>query len=274
MVELPEGADASAVAGLVGKLQAFRQENRQLAKTLQLLKKDQAELIHSGRTEIARLESLIDRSLAELRSLRDERDALQTQVAAADLEHQLTSRPDIFAPAHRGSREDEDSDIDPGRQIAHRERLTRQPIATAPASGAHEAPAEPLDTPHTFSVETVDSAEAPISTALIAARNIVDGLRQVHRESLLNGIEKRFVLDVEERRFTAGRAEQSMQLDPRLSVSLLVGRSNVIDSNAGQIRFFPDGTSSGGRIHLRHGADQAEVTVKWSNGEVSLSPAD
>jgi len=274
MIELPDGPEAAAVAALAERLQAVRRENRQLTHALQQLKREHADVIQSSRIEIARLQRVMDRSLAEIRPLQSERQALQAQLAAAEPEHQLTRRSGNFGSAQRGSHEDEDDASPSGRQIAHREGSARQAISASQPSGTGDAPAEPLKNAYTSPNETADPPGAPSSTALVAARQIVNGLRQTHREALLEGLEKTFVLDVEERRFTAGRAQQPVQLNPLLSVSLLIGREEVIDGNTGQVRFFPDGTSSGGRIRLRHEGDEAEVTVQWSDGEVSLRPAE
>jgi general secretion pathway protein H len=59
-------------------------------------------------------------------------------------------------------------------------------------------------------------------------------------------------------------------LDPALDISLLTTKSEVIDENTGGIRFFPDGSSTGGRIALRRLGDRATVNVRWSTGAVTL----
>ena len=40
----------------------------------------------------------------------------------------------------------------------------------------------------------------------------------------------------------------------------------------GGIRFFPDGSSTGGRVTLSHGSRQYFVDVDWLTGRVSVFP--
>jgi general secretion pathway protein H len=43
-----------------------------------------------------------------------------------------------------------------------------------------------------------------------------------------------------------------------------------VSANAGRLRFFPDGSASGGKVVLREGARTATVSVNWLNGDVDV----
>jgi general secretion pathway protein H len=46
--------------------------------------------------------------------------------------------------------------------------------------------------------------------------------------------------------------------------------SELVGEGKGRIRFFPDGSSTGGRIDLELLGDRAAVNVRWSNGLVTV----
>lgn len=57
-----------------------------------------------------------------------------------------------------------------------------------------------------------------------------------------------------------------------LGLSLLTGRSELIDDGEGAIRFFPDGTSTGGGISILHNSGTSTVLVDWLTGHVTSQP--
>jgi general secretion pathway protein H len=55
-----------------------------------------------------------------------------------------------------------------------------------------------------------------------------------------------------------------------VKVSLYTAQSETVDETAGRIRFFPDGSATGGQVTLRGGAVQRKVDVNWLTGEVKI----
>lgn len=105
-----------------------------------------------------------------------------------------------------------------------------------------------------------------------AARELAAGLREARSEALVSNREQAFALDVESRRFRVARGRPLRQLDPDLEVSFVTARSTLLAPSAGSIRFFPDGSSTGGRIALGRGSLEAAVTVDWLTGQVDVRP--
>lgn len=62
----------------------------------------------------------------------------------------------------------------------------------------------------------------------------------------------------------------SVQVDPRLGITLITATREIIDSGAGGIRFYPDGTSTGGGITLSLNQRQYHVVVDWLTGHVTV----
>lgn len=102
-----------------------------------------------------------------------------------------------------------------------------------------------------------------------AAARLADGLRATREEAILKQQERVFAVDVDGRAFASSAAE-SVPLDPALDIGLWTAKSELIGESTGGIRFFPDGSSTGGRIELELLGDRAAVNVRWSTGAVML----
>ena len=59
-------------------------------------------------------------------------------------------------------------------------------------------------------------------------------------------------------------------LDPALDIHLVTARSELVGDSEGGIRFYPDGSSTGGRIGLELSGDRAAINVEWSTGAVIM----
>lgn len=105
----------------------------------------------------------------------------------------------------------------------------------------------------------------------VAARALADGLRQTRSDALASNRERVFTLDVAGHSFRPGEDRPLEALTGAVELGLDTARSEVIDATRGQIRFFPDGSSTGGRIRLAMQAQQAQVTVDWLTGQVAIA---
>jgi general secretion pathway protein H len=55
-----------------------------------------------------------------------------------------------------------------------------------------------------------------------------------------------------------------------MRASITSAAEDAPNEHSGRIRFFPDGSSTGGRITLRAGQRQWHVNVSWLTGEVRV----
>ena len=106
----------------------------------------------------------------------------------------------------------------------------------------------------------------------VAARAIADGMRRTRGEAVLRNRPQAFALDVEARMFRAGD-ETAVRIDDGIAVSFRTARSQLLGEGVGQIRFFPDGSSTGGLIRLVQGNAQADVRSDWLTGLVTVDVA-
>ena len=56
----------------------------------------------------------------------------------------------------------------------------------------------------------------------------------------------------------------------RLELKLYTAQSEIVDDRRGAIRFYPDGSSTGGRVTVAAGERRLLVDVDWLTGRVSI----
>ncbi|MEZ5931996.1 MAG: GspH/FimT family pseudopilin [Alphaproteobacteria bacterium] len=101
-----------------------------------------------------------------------------------------------------------------------------------------------------------------------AAASVADGLRSVRSRAVLENRENLFAIDVESHQFRAGAEAIPVQIGSDIALRLLTAESERSGETSGRIRFYPDGSSTGGRILLASGADRREVEVDWLTGDI------
>ena len=106
----------------------------------------------------------------------------------------------------------------------------------------------------------------------VAARAIADGMRRTRSDAVLRNRAQAFALDVEARVFRAGD-ETPVRIGDGVALSFRTAGSQLLGEGVGQIRFHPDGSSSGGLIRLVQGTAQAEVRSDWLTGLVTIDVA-
>jgi general secretion pathway protein H len=104
---------------------------------------------------------------------------------------------------------------------------------------------------------------------MVAIRQIAAGLREARSQAITQNREVTFTLDVASRRYRIGTSPAS-SLPAVINLVLDTVREEQLDAMSGSIRFFPDGSSTGGRIVLEHGRGREEIAVDWLTGRVAM----
>ena len=60
------------------------------------------------------------------------------------------------------------------------------------------------------------------------------------------------------------------KLNEKLDVKLYTSEADLISEKVGKIRFFPDGSSNGGRVTVGVGERGFEIDVDWLTGHVTI----
>lgn len=107
-----------------------------------------------------------------------------------------------------------------------------------------------------------------------AAGELAAALRRARLQAVVGGRITDFRLDPARASYRIGDAVPVV-LSGDLHLGMRYAREAVepAATEAGGIRFFPDGSSSGGRITLRQGRRQWRLDVSWLTGAVAISTA-
>ena len=100
-----------------------------------------------------------------------------------------------------------------------------------------------------------------------AARDLATDLRGARSAAIESGIAKRFVLNVEDRRYGLS-GENSLPED--IDVRFVAARQELLSSATGSVVFMPDGSATGGSIDLVRGTRQARIDIAWLTGQITL----
>jgi general secretion pathway protein H len=104
------------------------------------------------------------------------------------------------------------------------------------------------------------------------AAELAAELRLARSEAVLRNRPIAFEIDLVAHQFRVGQ-RAARQLPPHIEITLLTIAGEQRDVSRADIRFNPDGTSTGGRITLGDGARKIVVGVDWLSGRVSVADA-
>ncbi|NEZ04575.1 prepilin-type N-terminal cleavage/methylation domain-containing protein [Wenzhouxiangella sp. XN201] len=102
-----------------------------------------------------------------------------------------------------------------------------------------------------------------------AAREITAGIRHTRGQAIIQRQQQVFQVDADKRTWQAAGRE-SVELPAGLEIILDTARSEMTGEEAGGIRFYPDGASTGGSVTLLAQERQWVINVSWLTGEISI----
>jgi general secretion pathway protein H len=103
-----------------------------------------------------------------------------------------------------------------------------------------------------------------------AARSIATELRYTRAQALITGKPQRFEMDLDRHSWTAPGNHHGT-LPQWLQIRFDGVRQEQSSAHQAAIRFFPDGSATGGRISLQTQGAGWRVDVRWLTGEVGLT---
>ncbi len=103
-----------------------------------------------------------------------------------------------------------------------------------------------------------------------SAREVAAAMRYARGRAVAQRTQVLLSVDLETRRLQVEGAGRSIRLSPALSINLVGAASEMQDENHGGIRFYPDGSSTGGRITLSHNGSGFDVDLDWLTGRVDI----
>jgi general secretion pathway protein H len=104
-----------------------------------------------------------------------------------------------------------------------------------------------------------------------STKKVAESLRSVRSAAIIGNREQVLRIDVERRQFLTPEAKAPVQLPAGVGIGFITARQERLDQSVGQIRFFPDGSSTGGRITLAVDDSQSAIDIDWLTGVISIS---
>lgn len=102
-----------------------------------------------------------------------------------------------------------------------------------------------------------------------AGQDLVAALRYTRAQAIVTRKQQALELDVDKRSYIAPRKAE-VQLPEDMELRLLTAAEERTGDSTGRVRFYPDGSSTGGRIKLVYGERAWDVEIAWLTGEVRL----
>ncbi len=103
-----------------------------------------------------------------------------------------------------------------------------------------------------------------------AAQEIAAGMRRARSDAAFANKTVRFFLDVEKNRYAIGAREAWTGLPDGLAIEVETARSDLIDESTAALRFFPDGSATGGRVTVGGAEGAYHVMLDWFTGAVTI----
>ncbi|TAH40671.1 MAG: type II secretion system protein GspH [Rhodocyclaceae bacterium] len=106
-----------------------------------------------------------------------------------------------------------------------------------------------------------------------ASRDLVAALRYTRGQAIVKGEQKVLTLDLEHNTYQAP-GKSSKELPKNMKLRLTTAQQELVSDTSGGIRFFPDGSSTGGNIAVVLGEREWRINVGWLTGEVTLDESE
>ncbi len=102
------------------------------------------------------------------------------------------------------------------------------------------------------------------------AREVADLLRDARGRAIRENLETTVLIDVAQRTYRMEDSGPEGRFADGIGVTLKIAASERLDENSGRIRFFPNGTSTGGGVSLERRGQTYKILVDWLYGRVRV----
>lgn len=103
------------------------------------------------------------------------------------------------------------------------------------------------------------------------ARRAAGALRQTREIAIAQGAEAAWLIDIESGRYRIEGQVHRGSLPDGIEIELVTAQDELRSERVGGIRFFPDGSSTGGRLILKRGDGGLQVGVNWLTGRILVA---
>jgi len=104
-----------------------------------------------------------------------------------------------------------------------------------------------------------------------SARDISSALRFARGHALSQHKESIVLFNLQDNTYQITDKTKIYRIAKEIELTLDIAQSQIIDETQGSIRFFPDGSSTGGRVTLEVEDNKRQLDVNWLTGHVELN---
>jgi general secretion pathway protein H len=247
MVELPSDEDARAIAHFVTATRMIRAENQELVAVVRKLETRYADIVRRYDANLAAQQENVNSIQSKLDQLQHHGDTGRTQVSITKAEQIERQAPHVDtkdggAPHNLGGNLDGGLAFD--KAFATK---SVSPQSWVSNTGLYSEP-----------------------SARFAGLQIARRLDNTRRLALKSRLERTFTINMKTRLLGDASDNELLKLDRALNLRVVTARSEAMDERSSRIRFFPDGSSTGGSIQIHHGKEDATVNVDSFSGVATV----
>jgi general secretion pathway protein H len=104
-----------------------------------------------------------------------------------------------------------------------------------------------------------------------ASRDLTSALRYARGQALMSQQEVTVTLDLAKNQYHIDSLHQkNYKIAKSIEINLRTAQVDIESDKKGRLRFFPDGSSSGGQITLTQGNATLEVRINWLTGTITI----
>lgn len=100
------------------------------------------------------------------------------------------------------------------------------------------------------------------------ARDLGSALRYARGQALISHKEVAVAINLAENSYQVSNRDKVYHFSDEIDITLVIAQEEFTDEEIGQIRFYPDGSSSGGKITMEWGELSYQLEVNWLSGKV------
>lgn len=104
-----------------------------------------------------------------------------------------------------------------------------------------------------------------------AARDMASALRYAHGQALVTRQPVSVSVNLDENSYRISNKDKVYFMDEQIEISVVVAEEEMQEGKEASIRFFADGSATGGRITLEWGKQLRRIDVNWITGAVAIS---
>jgi general secretion pathway protein H len=122
-----------------------------------------------------------------------------------------------------------------------------------------------------FSVIGLNLSSGNDSTQIkAAARDIMSALRYAKGQAAMTRQETTVALDLSDNSYTVSGRDKIYKIPEAIDVTVVTAQSELAGEGTASIRFFADGSSTGGRITLEQNHIAWKIDINWLTGQIEL----